>query len=47
VLVNGLNVSSMRSTAIPYLRRNLGLVFQGQKLLYDRSVFDNVMLPLV
>ena len=47
VLVNGQNVSSMRSAAIPYLRRNLGLVFQGQKLLYDRSVFDNVMLPLI
>ena len=47
VLVNGQNVSSMRSGAIPYLRRNLGLVFQGQKLLYDRSVFDNVMLPLI
>src|SRR5262249_30983329 len=47
VLVNGQNVSSMRASAIPYLRRNLGLVFQGQKLLYDRSVFDNVMLPLV
>jgi cell division transport system ATP-binding protein len=47
VLVNGQNVSSMRSSAIPYLRRNLGLVFQGQKLLNDRSVFDNVMLPLV
>jgi cell division transport system ATP-binding protein len=47
VLVNGQNVSSMRSSAIPYLRRNLGLVFQGQKLLYDRSVFDNVMLPLI
>ena len=47
VLVNGQNVSSMRSAAIPYLRRSLGLVFQGQKLLYDRSVFDNVMLPLI
>ena len=47
VLVNGQNVSVMRPTAIPYLRRNLGLVFQGQKLLYDRSVFDNVMLPLI
>jgi cell division transport system ATP-binding protein len=46
VLVNGQNVSAMRPAAIPYLRRNLGLVFQGQKLLYDRSVFDNVMLPL-
>lgn len=46
VLVAGQNLSSMRSTAIPFLRRNLGLVFQDQKLLYDRSVFDNVMLPL-
>jgi len=46
VLVNGQNVSAMRPAAIPYLRRNLGLVFQGQKLLYDRSVFENVMLPL-
>ena len=47
VLVNGQNVSTMRPAAIPYLRRNLGLVFQGQKLLYDRTVFDNVMLPLI
>lgn len=47
VLVNGQNVSAMRPAAMPYLRRNLGLVFQGQKLLYDRSVFDNVMLPLI
>ena len=47
VLVAGQNVSSMRSAAIPFLLRNLGLVFQDQKLLYDRSVYDNVMLPLV
>lgn len=47
VLVGGQNASVMRAAAIPYLRRNLGLVFQGQKLLYDRSVFDNVMLPLI
>jgi cell division transport system ATP-binding protein len=46
ILVNGQNVSSMRRGAIPYLRRNLGLIFQDQKLLYDRSAFDNVMLPL-
>ncbi len=47
VLVAGQNVSAMRRAAIPFLRRNLGLVFQDQKLLYDRSAFDNVMLPLV
>ncbi len=46
VLVNGQNVGALKRHALPYLRRNLGLVFQDQKLLYDRSVFDNVMLPL-
>jgi cell division transport system ATP-binding protein len=46
VLVNGQNVSALKPAAVPILRRNLGLVFQDQKLLYDRSVFDNVMLPL-
>jgi cell division transport system ATP-binding protein len=46
VLVNGQNIGALRRPAIPYLRRNLGLVFQDQKLLYDRSVYDNVVLPL-
>jgi cell division transport system ATP-binding protein len=46
VVVNGQNVASLKPAALPYLRRNIGLVFQDQKLLYDRSVFDNVMLPL-
>jgi len=46
VLVNGQNVGALRRAALPYLRRSLGLVFQDQKLLYDRSVFDNVALPL-
>jgi cell division transport system ATP-binding protein len=46
VLVNGQNVARLKRSAIPYLRRNIGLVFQDQKLLYDRTVYDNVMLPL-
>ena len=46
VLVNGQNVGALGRSALPYLRRNLGLVFQDQKLLYDRTVHDNVMLPL-
>ncbi|MDQ5849945.1 MAG: cell division ATP-binding protein FtsE [Pseudomonadota bacterium] len=46
VIVNGQNVGALKRSAIPYLRRNVGLVFQDQKLLYDRSVYDNVMLPL-
>ena len=46
IIVNGQNVGTLRSGAIPFLRRNLGLVFQDQKILFDRSVFDNVLLPL-
>lgn len=47
ILVHGQNVTAMRPAAIPFLRRNLGLVFQGQKLLHDRNAFENVMLPLL
>lgn len=47
VRINGQDVSRLRHPAIPYLRRNLGLVLQDSRLLFDRSVFDNVMLPLV
>lgn len=46
VLVNNQNVGALKEAALPYLRRNLGLIFQDHKLLFDRSVFDNVLLPL-
>jgi len=46
VLVNGQNIGTLRARGIPFLRRNFGLVFQDHKLLFDRSVFDNAMLPL-
>ena len=46
IVVNGQNLAALRPGAIPYLRRNFGLVFQDQKLLFDRSVLDNVLLPL-
>jgi cell division transport system ATP-binding protein len=46
VLVNGQNVGTLRASAIPFVRRNFGLMFQDHKLLYDRSVYQNVMLPL-
>lgn len=46
VLVHGQNVGSLKRSAIPYLRRNLGVVFQDQKLLFDRNAFENVLLPL-
>ncbi len=46
IIVNGQNVSTLKRGAIPFLRRNLGLVFQDQKILFDRNVFNNVLLPL-
>jgi len=46
VLVNKQNVGALPVAAVPFLRRNLGLVLQDAKLLADRSVFDNVLLPL-
>jgi cell division transport system ATP-binding protein len=46
VFVNGQNIATLKGGALPYLRRNLGLIFQDHKLLFDRSVFDNVVLPL-
>lgn len=47
VMVNSKNVSRLKKREIPYFRRQLGCVFQDHKLLYDRSVFDNVALPLI
>ncbi len=47
VMVQGHDVGAMRSSAIPFLRRNLGLVFQDTRLLTDRSLLANVMLPLL
>jgi cell division transport system ATP-binding protein len=46
VLVHGQNVGSLKRSAVPYLRRNLGIVFQDQKLLFDRNAYENVLLPL-
>ena len=46
VLINNQNVSQLKAAAIPYLRRNFGLIFQDHKLLYDRNCYDNVALPL-
>lgn len=46
VLVNNQNLSQLKEAGISVLRRNLGLVFQDHKLLFDRNAFDNVALPL-
>jgi cell division transport system ATP-binding protein len=46
VSVNGQNLKRLRGSALAVVRRNIGLVFQDHKLLFDRTVFDNVVLPL-
>jgi len=46
VLIANQNVSQLKSSAIPYLRRRFGLIFQDHKLLFDRNCFENVVLPL-
>ena len=47
VIVDGQNTSRVRRRKIPSYRRQIGMVFQDHKLLYDRPVFDNVALPLI
>lgn len=47
ITVNGQDISRIKRSGLPYLRRNLGLIFQQQFLLSDRSVLANVMLPLL
>jgi cell division transport system ATP-binding protein len=47
VIVDGQNTRRVTRRKIPAYRRQIGMVFQDHKLLYDRPVFDNVALPLV
>jgi cell division transport system ATP-binding protein len=47
VIVNGRNTGSLPAGQIPAFRRQVGVVFQDHRLLTERSVFDNVALPLV
>ncbi len=47
IFVHGRNVTKLRPTEVPYLRRKVGAVFQDFRLLQKKSVFDNVALPLI
>ncbi len=46
LLINGKNLNRLSRSAIPIYRRQIGVVFQNHQLLTDRTVFDNVALPL-
>ena len=47
ILIQGRNVARIKPSAVPYLRRTMGVVFQDFKLLSKKSVYDNVALPLL
>ena len=47
ICLDGIPVQNLKARQIPYLRRKLGLIFQDYRLLNDRTVFDNVALPLL
>jgi cell division transport system ATP-binding protein len=46
LIVNGQNLNKLTRRQLPYYRRSIGLVFQDHQLLFDRSVYENVALPL-
>lgn len=47
VLVDGKNIGRLHKRDVPKFRRQIGLIFQNPYLLFDRSVYDNVALPLI
>lgn len=47
VIINGENTAKVKRRRIPHFRRNIGIIFQDHQLLFDRTVFDNVALPLI
>jgi len=47
VIINGKNLNKVKRRKIPAVRRDIGMIFQDHRLLFDRSVFDNVALPLM
>ena len=47
VFINGVDLSAVKAKQIPYVRRDVGMIFQDHRLLMNHSVFDNVALPFV
>lgn len=46
-LLNRINLNTITRFRVPFIRRNIGIIFQDHQLLFDRTVFDNVSLPLM
>lgn len=46
VVVNGRDLSTVKEREVPYVRRKIGCVFQDFRLLYDKTVYDNIVLAL-
>ena len=46
-LLNRINLKTISRHRVPYVRRNIGIIFQDHQLLFDRPVFDNVAMPLI
>jgi cell division transport system ATP-binding protein len=47
ILLDGQDLSHAKENQLPFIRRKMGFIYQDYKLLQDRTVFDNVALPLV
>jgi len=47
VILDGQDLGLAKEYQLPFIRRKMGVIYQDYKLLYDRTVFDNVALPLV
>jgi len=47
VMINGHDLKRINSRQVPYARRDIGMIFQDHRLLMDKTVFDNVALPLL
>lgn len=47
ILFGGHDISRLKSREVPFLRRQIGMIFQDHHLLMDRTVYDNVAIPLI
>ncbi|MCK5336260.1 MAG: ATP-binding cassette domain-containing protein, partial [Gammaproteobacteria bacterium] len=47
IFLDGVNLNQIGKNKIPYIRRNIGIIFQNHQLLNDRNVYQNVAMPLI